>query len=107
MNKELSTELSMFFGEVKADLRNVIETQNKQSDKLEEHHELLIQLANTEKLMTEIIEQNSNQTKTIKKLSDKVEEHDRVIKNIKWAFGIVTVIFVGVATAFFKGMFGI
>ena len=125
MNKELSSELSMFFGELKADMNNINKQLDNHSKKLDKQQEILEQMAKTEVLLSSIIEKqmtlkedvenfntkvnenNKSNQKKIEELEDKIDKHENVIRILKWAFGIVTVIFSGVSVAAIKGWFGL
>lgn len=125
MNKEISSELSMFFGELKADMNNINKQLDNHSKKLDKQQEILEQMAKTEVLLSSIVEKqmnlkedvedynlkvdklNLNNQKKIEELEDKVEKHSNVINILKWAFGIITVIFTGVSVAAIKGWFGL
>lgn len=100
-------------GEMRSDLKTILRIQEKHSDqfekveeKFEKFNEVLQILAANEIKMSNIIESNKKQDIIIENLKKKVESNDKVTKNIKWAFGIVTAIFVGVSIAGIKGVLG-
>lgn len=125
MNKEISSELSMFFGELKADMTNINKQLDNHSKKLDKQQEILEQMAKTEVLLSSIVEKqmnlkedvedynskvdkvNLNNQKKIEELEDKIEKNSNVISILKWAFSIITVIFTGVSIAAIKGLFGL
>jgi uncharacterized protein YlxW (UPF0749 family) len=125
VNKEISSELSMFFGELKADMTNINKQLDNHSKKLDKQQEILEQMAKTEVLLSSIVEKqmnlkedvedynskvdkvNLNNQKKIEELEDKIEKNSNVISILKWAFSIITVIFTGVSIAAIKGLFGL
>lgn len=125
MNKELSSELNIFFGEFRSDINTIKKQLDKHDEKLDAQQEILQQMAKTEVILTNIIDkqtgiqeaiekskEKANQKsvanqKKISELEDKVNKHEGVLKIIKWVFTILTAIFIGTTTGFFKSIFGI
>ena len=124
MNKELSSELNIFFGEFRSDINSIKKQLDKHDEKLDAQQEILQQMAKTEVILTNIIEKQTGiqeaiekseerannksaaNQKKIEELEDKVDKHENMLKIIKWAFTIITIIFTGTATGFFKTLFG-
>lgn len=125
MNKELSSELSMFFGELKSDMNNINKQLENHSKKLDKQQEILEQMAKTEVLLSSIIEKqmtlkedvenfnkksddnNKVNQKKIEKLEDKIDKHEDVIRILKWAFGIVVAVSTAISVAAIKGWLGL
>jgi TolA-binding protein len=119
------TSISMFLGEIKSDINSMKNIQEKHSKKLEDLQEILQQMAKTEVILTNIIQ---NQTKSnefiqrsedrfdkindvnqkkINELDTRIKKNEDIVKVLKWAFGIITIIFTSVTIAAFKGILGI
>jgi predicted nucleic acid-binding Zn-ribbon protein len=118
MDKNFSNELMISFGKLESSMdsinkrldkqeENIDKRFNKQEDLYKENQKMIYKLIENEHKLIHLVDDikelkkdfNINENDNKKKISDlskKVEDNEKVVKNVKWVFGILLTILLGV-----------
>ncbi len=105
--QKFNNELLMSFGKLESAIQNIDKRLDKQEKNMETQQQMLYKLIENEQVLNHLVEDykeikiqmkemEEEYKKKIDSINSKVSENEKVVKNIKWAFGIFTTILTSV-----------